>query len=103
MIGCCLSATLPGWNAQHESFKNAKQTTKALAANTAASAGSQLGTELRKDMVELFYKVDKDRNGWLSEEEAFGCLPPALCPDGESDDTIQWDPVDDDRITLVEW
>lgn len=70
---------------------------------TAASAGTELDPEHRKELVDLFYDVDKDRNGWLSESEAFSSLPPALCPDGEASDTIEWDPVDDDRITLVEW
>ena len=28
----------------------------------------------RRQLVELFYEVDKDKSGWLSEEEAFSCL-----------------------------
>jgi hypothetical protein len=102
LILCCAFGTLSNWNSQHENFKKTKMIERKLNP-TAASAGTRLGNEQRKELVELFYDVDKDRNGWLSENEAFSCLPPALCPDGEANDSIEWDPVDDDRITLVEW
>ena len=90
------------WTAQHEQFNKTRVAGKLSA--KVSRAGSDLQTARRKELVELFYEVDKDRNGWLSVEEALSCLPPALCPDGEADDSIDWDSIaDDDRITLAEW
>jgi hypothetical protein len=92
---------LPPAAAQHEKFNKTKHISKL--ANSAASAGADLDPQQRKDLVALFYEVDVDRSGWLNETEAFSALPVELCPHGSSEYSIEWDPQDDDRITLVEW
>ena len=51
----------------------------------------------------MFYEIDLDRSGTLSEQEANGALVKSLRPGSGGKTTVQWDTDDNMKVSLVEW
>ena len=86
---------------QHEAFAKKRAVTKL--SKSASSVGKKLPGDARAGLVEMFYEIDLDRSGTLSEHEANGALVKSLRPGSGGKTTVQWDTDDNMKVSLVEW
>ena len=86
---------------QHEAFAKKRAVTKL--SKSASSVGKKLPGDARAGLVEMFYEIDLDRSGTLSEPEANGALVKSLRPGSGGKTTVQWDTDDNMKVSLVEW